>query len=209
MHDMAIALLSRPGWKHTVRYGDALISRARSVVVSAWYRQTDDDVFLMVDDDISFKPEDAQLLVERCREGFNIISAAVPVRNGQHIAGRPSIGQSWNSATERPISMDYVGAAFVAVHRQVIDRMVKTMPLCHRDLPIAFWPMYQPFVECVNNEYIYLSEDWAFTSRARALGFKAWLEPTLRVGHTVEATLTVDNMAEYHQLFGDKWDSEA
>jgi hypothetical protein len=62
-----------------------------------------------------------------------------------------------------------------------------------------------PFVETVDDEPIYLSEDWAFTSRARKLGFSAWLEPTVQVGHRLDFTVTAATMKKYFQMFGETW----
>lgn len=205
-HDACIAVLSRPGWKHSVRYGDALISRARSVVVSAWYTQTDDDVFLMVDDDIRFTVEDAERLVEKCRDGYEIISSPVPVHNGEFIASRPLKGIKVDYDAHNPIPMEYVGAAFVAIHRRVIDSLIDSVPLCHPRLPIAFWPFFMPFVQELDGDPVYLSEDWAFVARANSAGHQAWIDPTVRVGHKSDIILNLDNMHDFYHVFGEKWE---
>lgn len=205
-HDATISVLAGSQyWTHHVKYGDALIDRSRAVVTSAWYRlMQQDDVFLMVDDDMVFTSQDADRLVTLCRSGYDIISAPVPTHNGGTIACRPSVN---DFSGDHPLPMEYVGAAFMAVHRRVIDAVIQTVPLCHPSLPIAFWPIFQPFWTELDGEMVYLSEDWAFVHRAREAGFKVWLEPTLRVGHKSEVVLTVDNMDAFHNIFGGRWGS--
>ena len=34
--------------------------------------------------------------------------------------------------------------------------------------------------------WVYLSEDWAFCDRARKLGFKVWLDPSIFINHVGE-----------------------
>jgi len=159
----------------------------------------------MADDDIVFTPEDAEALVEKCRAGYDIISAGIPVHNGQYIAVRPAPHVKLDLHAPEPLEMEYVGAAFVAVHRRVIEALVPLHTLCHPTMPIAFWPLYQPLVMELDGLPVYLSEDWAFVHKARNVGFRAWLDPTLRVGHRSEITLTADTMEEFHRIFGEHW----
>lgn len=60
------------------------------------------------------------------------------------------------------------------------------LPLCHKT-DLRFWPFFQPYPLKVDapDEFIYLSEDWAFCQRAKDLsGYKIWLDPsTLSVTH--------------------------
>jgi hypothetical protein len=70
------------GYAFMLSDNDALISRARGRVVADWYRTCNSDVFLMVDGDMVFNPEDADRLVSLCRDGHDIIGAGYAVRSG-------------------------------------------------------------------------------------------------------------------------------
>lgn len=64
--------LVKRNWRFTIHMGDALVSRVRSMSVSEWYQQDAGDVFLMIDDDILFAPEDADKVIALAREKRSI-----------------------------------------------------------------------------------------------------------------------------------------
>jgi SAM-dependent methyltransferase len=203
-----LALCSDPGpnrWRLKVKAGDALIARSRSILVTAWLRETADDVFLMVDDDIVFDPKDADRLTELCRGGYDIVCGAYPVHDGAHLACRmlPQEGRTSVTLdpTGPPVEILYAATGFMAVHRRVIDALVKDRPLCHPDQP---WSHYVLFPHMVVRNldtamHEYLSEDYGFSHIARQAGFRVYLDPRTRLAHRGEAGLSVRNMAAMHQ----------
>jgi SAM-dependent methyltransferase len=179
------------GWPIALVYGDALIDRARAKAVSTWYRNERTDVFLMIDDDIVFKAEDAERLVNLAREKRSIACGAYPVGDGGHLASRGFPGQrlEFNDKME-PVEIRWAATGFMAVHRDVVKAMVEGMELCYPNKADAFWPMFTPFVLGEN----YLSEDYAFCERARELGFPVWLDQKAILVHLKIAPLSVWNM---------------
>jgi hypothetical protein len=184
------------GWRYYPKWGDGFIARSRSIVTSAWYRETADDVFLMIDDDIVFEPWCAERLVDLCRNGHDIIHAAYPVRDGGHLAIRGLDRPIRFGPGEQPQEVKHVSTGFLAVHRKVLDAMIPTVPLCHANMPWSFWPIFNTF--WVEDEaaggHSLLSEDWAFVERARDLGFKVWLDPWIKLDHIAQIKVNVDNM---------------
>ena len=184
------------GWRFIPKWGDGFIARSRAIVTSQWYRETADDVFLMVDDDIVFEPWCAERLVEQCRNGHDIIHAAYPVRDGGHLAIRGLDRPISFGPGQEPQEIKHASTGFLAVHRKVIDAMVRTVPLCHANQSWAFWPIFDTF--WIEDEpaggHSYLSEDWAFVERARQLGFKIWLDPLIKLDHIAQIRVNVDNM---------------
>lgn len=179
------------GWPMMLVYGDALIDRARAKAVSAWFRNETTDVFLMIDDDIVFKAEDAERVVELAREKRSIACGAYPVGDGGHLASRGHPGQRLDfNANAEPVAIRWPATGFMAVHRDVVAAMVETMDICYPGKPDAFWPMFQPFALGEN----YLSEDYAFGERARDLGFETWLDPKTILHHLKIQALSVHNM---------------
>lgn len=193
----SIGKLQLAGWRVYPRWGDGFIARSRSIVASQWYRETADDVFLMIDDDIIFEPYSAERIVDMCRNGHDIIAAAYPVRDGGHLAVRGLNGPVDFGPDAEPVEARFVSTGFMAVHRRVLDAIVPTLPLCHANMPWAFWPMFDTFwIEepDIPDSHTYLSEDWAFVQRARDLNFSAWLDPTIRLGHLAQIEVNVVNM---------------
>ncbi len=199
-------LFATPGtnrWREQLG-GEAGIDRARSIQASKWFRETDDDVFLMVDDDIVFTPDDANSIVDKCRDGYDVIAAAYPTGDASHLAIR-TLGESMLrfGPDVEPMEMRHVSTGFFAVHRRVIAAMVDVLPECNTTAYWRYWPLFRYSVEDdpqaggVNN----LSEDYYFCNRARALGFKVYLDMSIAVGHDVLARFNVVNMEQvYHAL---------
>lgn len=201
----SILQLAGIGWRFMPKAGDALISRSRSQIVSTWHTQTADDVFLMVDDDIVFSPDDAERVVNLARTRRSIACAAYPVADGSSTACRPLNGMLTFGPDEEPVEIEYASTGFLACHRDVIDALAPTLELTHPDQEWAFRPYFMPFVapmRAASGEMVpaYLSEDWAFVLRARQAGFKIWLEPTVRLSHLKEIPISVANMGVVHGI---------
>jgi SAM-dependent methyltransferase len=179
------------GWPVVLRYGDALIDRARAKAVADWYRNETTDVFLMIDDDIVFTADDAVRVVELAREKRAIACGAYPVGGGEHMASRGWPGQELRWGPQyAPVEIRWPATGFMAVHRDVITALTETMALCYPTQTDAFWPMFQPFALGEN----YLSEDYAFGERARELGFATWMDPKTILHHLKIQALSVLNM---------------
>jgi SAM-dependent methyltransferase len=186
------------GWR-VYMGGEAGIHRARNIAASRWYQETADDVFVMLDDDVTFTPADIEHLVAQCRAGHDVICAAYPVRDGGHLALRQQPGELWFGDGQPPIEIDYMATGFVAVHRRVIEAMVKTLPHCHAGTPFAHWPMFT--FETIETEdgWEHLSEDYTFSRLARQLGFSIWLDQSIVLGHLGTVEINVRNMSAIHE----------
>jgi SAM-dependent methyltransferase len=168
------------GWPIAFAQGDALVDRARSKALAAWYRENDTDVFLMVDDDIVFSVEDAARVVDLARTKRTIACGAYPVGDGGHMASRGWPGQELHwGPNHQPVEIRWPATGYMAVHRDVVGALVKTMDECYAGNVDAFWPVFQPFAL----DGMYLSEDYAFGERARQLGFATWMEPRAILSH--------------------------
>lgn len=181
------------GWGYVIKRGDALITRSRSIATSNWYRQTDEDVFLMIDDDVVFEVQGAEKVVRLAREKRSIACAAYPVKDGTHLACRRFPGQEIVFGPESaPVEIVYPATGFMAVHRDVIDAMIGArtpegrphFPECGRGGLSPMWPFFDTFaITGEDGQSEYLSEDYAFGEVARQLGFRIWLEPSVTLFH--------------------------
>ena len=188
-------------WRLRCKTGDALISRSRSIIVTRWWAETNDDVFLMIDDDIVFTTADADRLVGLCRNGHDIICGAYPVHDGGHLACRfyPGAGAVTFGPGQAPIEIEFAATGFMAVHRRVIDALIADLPLCHADQSWAFYPLFQPLLkEHPTSGHEWLSEDWGFVQSARDHGFRCWVDPQTKLTHMGQAGISVGNMTAMH-----------
>lgn len=190
------------GWRVRTKIGDALIGRSRAITVSRWFLETNDDVFLMVDDDIAFARADADRLVALCRDGHPIICGAYPVHDGAHLACRPHADRAELvfGPGRPPLEIIYAATGFMAVHRRVIEALVADLPLCHAKETWAFYPLFPSFT--LPNEGVggweLLSEDWGFSELARRKGFAIHLDMQTKLAHHGQAALSISNMAAMH-----------
>lgn len=188
------------GWRIYMG-GEAGINRARNIAASRWYRETGDDVFVMVDHDIVFTPADVMRLVDRCRNGYPIICGAYPVRDGGHLAMKAKIGQITFGGEKEPVEIECVATGFLAVHRRVIEAVIRDLPLCHANTEWAFWNLF-PF-EVVENEdaggYEMLSEDYGWSRLAQRYGFKSYVDPSIILRHLGTIPIGIPNMGTVQQ----------
>lgn len=213
-----IALRDR-GWGYVIKRGDALITRQRAKVVSDWYRQTDEDVFLMIDDDVVFTEEHAAKVVQLARDTKSIACAAYVVKDGGHLACRrlPGqdilFGQDSSGHDSPPVEILYPATGFMAVHRDVITAMIEAktaegipvFPFCDAlGEDGAYWPFFDVFsIQWDNGRWENLSEDYAFGEQAQRLGFKVWLDPSVILYHMGTFPYNVRDMKRVMNLCGN------
>ncbi|MGM4983887.1 MULTISPECIES: hypothetical protein [Rhizobium] len=187
---------------------DALITRSRNTLVSSFLNDTAATHMLFIDADISFEPEQVMRLLNADKD---VVAAMYPIkdydwdsaarattRTGEslnaaalHYVGTPLVGQS----SERDgdfVSAIYAGTGMLLIKREVI----KTMTAAYPDLRYSAIHAYPgtkrspatqyALFECMIEEGtgIYLSEDFAFCHRWRALGGKIWLDTASKLTHT-------------------------
>ena len=191
--------LERRGIEYTdaTVVGDALISRARSIVASAFLR-SDADVLLSIDSDIWFRPQDA---ISLCEKADGIIAALYMTRslNTQPALMLPSKPVTMGPESE-PVEVPFASTGFMAVERKVFEALSGVLPLCHqgwsdRGADTSFWPFYMPYtIPWEGDGHMYLSEDWAFCQRAKDAGFKVWLDPQVRLGHMGTTMFTLEDL---------------
>ena len=179
--------------------GDALVSRSRSLVASAFLR-SDADVLLTIDTDIWFRAQDAISLAEKAL-AYDIIGGLYMTRA---LKTQPALllpeGTTVMAEGQEPVEAQFLSTGFMATHRSVFETLTSGLPLCHqnwedRGVNTSFWPFYMPFtIPWEGDGHMYLSEDWAFCHRAKEAGFKVWLDPTIRLGHIGSVMYTLEDL---------------
>jgi SAM-dependent methyltransferase len=186
-------------WRLRTKVGDSWIGRSRSIAITRWWSETNDDVFLMIDDDVAFTAPDAERIVELCRAGLDIVCGAYPVHSGAHLSLRclPGTKEIQFGPGQAPIEVHYAATGFMAVHRRVIDALIPTLPLVSPRQPWLYYPLFPtPIVaDEETGDPEMLSEDWGFCRIARDAGFRVWLDPQTKLSHGSHVPVTVSNMA--------------
>lgn len=165
------------GWILKFATEDAAIDRARSTVATEFLDSpSGSDVLVMVDHDIEWAPGDLAHIAAKAAEHKAVVGGIVSKRLiGKGFGGRFGDGKRHEFGTSELVELGeggYVGGAFMAIHRYVLEVLSEVNP----KVRTGFHPFFLPMVRF--NERLgaheYLSEDWAFCERAKRSGLKVY-----------------------------------
>ncbi len=180
---------------------DALITRSRNTLVARFLR-SDATHLLFVDADIAFGPADVLRLLGHRKE---VIGAPYPVRShvwdagtmAQIRGGEPVASASLRYVGEPCGEMGadgllparYAGTGFLLIARTVLDKLIAAYPetRCRHNHVAAraeaeeAWALFDCLIDRDTGDY--LSEDFAFCARVRAMGSEVWLDPHICLTH--------------------------
>jgi hypothetical protein len=195
--------------------GDSLITRSRSVLVSRFLDNPRATHLMFIDADIAFEPDQFLRLLRLDKE---FAAGAYPLKQidwralpARAVAGEPLaaaglsyVGQICAGAELRLeggfATAKYVGTGFQLIKRAVFEKMVSA----HPELKFASVHtltnekpnsdnLYALFECAIDPESgVYLSEDYAFCRRWRALGGEIWLDLESRLTHAGMSTYDGD-----------------
>jgi hypothetical protein len=178
---------------------DALITRSRSVLVATFLDMPKATHLLFVDADIAFEPEQMLRLL---RLDVDFAAAFYPLKSvdwdalpARAVAGEPLRGAGLTyvgTLLEPPLrrtregfaTAKYAGTGFQLIRRAVFERLVAAHPELRfksthtiaREAPRGdnLYALFECQIDPETGEY--LSEDYAFCRRWRALGGDIWLD---------------------------------
>ncbi len=186
---------------HEVHRGDALVSRARSRSASRFLR-SNCEVMLSIDSDIEFDPKDALNLCYKALSKAAPVGALYMTRN---LETQPALLLPEEPVAfvpnAYPVEVPFLSTGFMAVPKGVFARLVEDLPHCHQNWSdgegrdLSFWPFYMPYViPWPGDEFMYLSEDWAFCQRAKDAGYKMWLDSGVNLKHWGDYAYTKEDL---------------
>ena len=186
--------------------GDALITRSRSVLVARFLDHARATHLLFVDADIAFEPSQVIRMLRFDRDFVaglyplkSVDWAAVPRRvvAGETLraAGLTYVGTPLEGIEARVedgfAAARYAGTGLQLLKRSVLQRMVaahpelrfRTIHTLESDQPRSanLCALFDPEIDAETGAY--LSEDYAFCRRWRALGGEIWLDLRSRITH--------------------------
>ncbi len=186
--------------------GDALITRSRSVLVATFLDRIEATHLLFVDADIAFEPDQ---VIRMLRADRDFVAALYPIKSvdwaalprrvvdGENLA---SAGLTYvGTPLEGPeaclddgfAKARYAGTGLQLIKREVLSRLAAAHPeLRFRSVHALagaiprsehLYALFDPSIDAETGEY--LSEDYAFCRRWRALGGDIWLDLRSKVTH--------------------------
>lgn len=175
--------------------GDAMIGRARSLIASQFMRLRMAPYLIFVDSDIVFTPDDLKRLYGHLKAGYEYIGGLYTVKTAAHSA---HFGFNGKSVIDGKVNeVKYLSCGFTGISRALLERMVKELelPLLHKGDAFECYPFFEGGqFQDDDVGWIYLSEDWDFTVKARKLGVKAYCDTGIRLGHIGTTLWTVEQL---------------
>jgi len=187
---------------------DALITRGRSAIVAKFLDANTATHLLFIDADITFSAEHVVRMLEFNKDfvaGFypakiidwqQLVARAGKSTETIDEAGLAYVGDLCKGdelKTDRGFATGvYAGTGFQLIKRNVFERMIVAHPELKYSAPHAFPRPAQPsnnlyaLFDCMIDPEtgVYLSEDYAFCRRWRAIGGEIWLDLQSRLTHT-------------------------
>jgi hypothetical protein len=191
---------------------DSLITRSRNKIVSAFLDMPQATHLLFIDADITFRPESVKRLLDfnqdvvagmypiknidwqRFRSQAKPGATEAELREqGLNFVGTPLV-KTDPIFEERDgfVTSSYAGTGFMLIKRSTLEQMIKAYPETRFEVAHTYprvtkqspnqYALFDCMIEKGTN--IYLSEDFAFCTRWRALGGKIWLDTKTRLTHT-------------------------
>ncbi len=187
-------------------WNDALLCRARSKTATHFLLETDYDVHVSIDSDIVFDPQSVLQIAEQAQE-YGIVAGLYVTRH-QGALCRPTSLFEYDLPIEfgtdpTPVPIKWAATGFLATARRVFERLAEDLPLCHKSESWKMFPFYQPFwvkSERDEEDWIYLSEDYAFCERARRAGFQTYLNPAVRLLHLGQHPFRLEDLGQPDRL---------
>jgi len=184
--------------------GDSLIPRARNTLVAKFLAHRSATHILFVDADIGFETAHVAGLLAL---GEDIAACAYPLkqlawddravaraRAGELISTAPIryVGKAADPAERRGpfVTAEYAGTGLMLITRTAILRMIEAYPdlryeAAHATLDAPAGLLYALFDTSIDSATRhYLSEDYTFSARWRALGGKIWLDTKSCLTHS-------------------------
>jgi len=198
-HAALIPLLRHPDFQYVPQVGDAWIERARSISGTNFLRNTDCDIHLSIDSDITDFTLEGTLQMCELAMTHDMVGGLYMTRSPTRTYPTSLLFQGKSMVfdqTHRAEPVKYLATGFVATHRRVFEKLAETMPLLHeKDGWRAYYPFYWPLqVDSEEGDPIGLSEDWAFSHRAREAGFGVNIDPAIRIGHMSQMLYRLEDM---------------
>ena len=196
-YDVTLALLGQ----------DALITRSRNTLLAHFLERDIATHILFIDSDISFDPALVARLLASNRE---VVAACYPLKTlywDTHAEQRMRKGEPAETAGMRYVgelcegllarrdgdlaTATYVGTGFMLITRNAVSLMIAAYPETRYNTIHAYgqigsrghtpYALFDCMIDPVTQTY--LSEDFTFCHRWRALGGQIWLDTRSRVTH--------------------------
>lgn len=171
-------------WSMDTMSNESLVTRARNNLMAKMMTNKAATHFMFIDSDIRFKPESIFQMIATEKD---IIAGLYP-KKAYPIEYNLNLQQQ--TKIQGPLfTVDTAATGFLMFKREVYEALIKAHPntkyVDDVNLGKQFEPMMYAIFDCyIDDKGHYLSEDWAFCRRAKALGYEIWADNRVLLNHT-------------------------
>ena len=141
---------------------------------------------IMIDDDMEFTPEQADMVLDAVREGYEYVGGFYIMNDGgstakEVIDDKGKLIECWG-----------IGGGFSATSREFLQKMIKEIPLPLLDFGTGYklmHPFYENGLRNHDSSWQWIGEDYDFCNKVRHVGGKVYLHPEVQLGHMKVARL--------------------
>lgn len=161
----------------------ACIDQARCLLVEKGL-QTDKDIFVFVDSDISFTKDDLSRLIKNCEDTEEIVSGLYVSKRGNNKAVMTVLpdGKTVTERADGLLPVFGVGMGFCAIHRIAFKKIASILERVKLPTGEEFEDIYPFFIPMIYDGY-YMGEDYSFCIRAKNAGVTVHFNPFIQVTH--------------------------
>lgn len=200
--DDALRKLEARGYPVRRVYGYAAIDQARSQMATDALGDGFDEL-MWIDSDILFDPES----VDRLRShDLPFVAGIYPKKAARalscHLLPETESVQFGAGGGLMPIR--YAATGFLLTRRQVYDdiRSRLALPTCNERRGRAMVPYFLPMLLGEPGGTWYLGEDYAFSERARQVGYEIMADTSIRLGHVGRYAYGWEDAGGSHPRYG-------
>jgi len=178
---------------------ESLVPRARNTLVARFLRSAASHL-LFVDSDIGFGADAVLRLLGHGREVIGGLYRSKRLDREEWVAefvAAPD-GTVRNDPATGAVEVATIGTGFLLIRREVLTRMTEALPgTRHRTEEGIVHALFDTGIEPGTEEVPgrYLSEDYLFCARWRALGGTVWCDPAIALEHRGSLALSGDPTA--------------
>jgi hypothetical protein len=162
--------------------GHSAIDFGRSIIATRALSDGFDEL-MWIDDDIVFEPDD----IERLRaHGEPLVAGLYPKKGKRELAVHvlPGTKSLTLGSGGGLVEVRFAATGFLYTRRSLYEAIARELPTCNEKFGEPVVPYFLPFViDDPERGTWYLSEDFAFSERARRAGHRVMVDTSVRLFH--------------------------
>lgn len=186
-----VNVFNKSGIKYKLQFtvNESHITRARNEIAALFMGDTEYTHLFFIDSDIRFKAEDVYKLATA---GKDFIVGAYPKKGIPiNYVWNPKVKDGYMKVEEGLIEVLDGGCGFMCISRKVLEEVKKAHPELKykpnskilKDREELHEHCYDYFGTFIDDDGVWLSEDYALCRRWQSLGGRIFLDPSIKLNH--------------------------